>query len=163
MKKNLEDNGWKHVSRAEYESTVSRLADIYAELPVQLIHRDIHFGNFLFADGSFSGYIDFDLSQRNIRVFDICYFLLGLLSRQEELEITEEKWLEYLRDVFQGYERVLTLSQTEKRAVPYVMECIELLFTAYFEGVGDSLGAEDACQIYTFIKKRENIIWSYLL
>ena len=34
-------------------------------LPVQLIHRDVHFGNFLFDEGKFSGYIDFDLSQRN--------------------------------------------------------------------------------------------------
>lgn len=127
VKEKLEDIGWKRVSQAEYENTVSQLADIYAKLPMQLIHRDIHFGNFLFAEGSFSGYIDFDLSQRNIRIFDICYFLLGLLSQQEDLEITEEKWFGFMRDVFLGYEKVMKLSEAEKKAVPYVMECIELL------------------------------------
>lgn len=163
VKKNLEDSGWKRVSQAKYEDTVSQLADIYAELPVQLIHRDIHFGNFLFADGCFSGYIDFDLSQRNIRIFDICYFLLGLLSRQEDLKITGEEWLGYLRDVFLGYEKVLKLSEAEKEAVPYVMECIELLFVAYFEGADDPLCADDAYGIFTFLKQQENIIWSNLL
>ena len=29
---------------------------------------------FLFYNNKFSGYIDFDLSQINIRIFDICYF-----------------------------------------------------------------------------------------
>ena len=47
----------------------------------------MHFGNFLFQEGSFSGYIDFDLSQKNIRIFDLCYFLAGLLA--------EEPWEEY--------------------------------------------------------------------
>ncbi len=154
----LSDNGWSRVSEAEYEETVSQLADIYAELPVQLIHRDIHFGNFLFSDGIFSGYIDFDLSQKNIRIFDICYFLLGLLSRQEDMRITAEEWLGFLRDVVWGYEKVLKISEAEKKAIPYVMECIELLFVAYFEKTGNFLCADDACRIYTFIRAREALI-----
>lgn len=158
VKEKLEDIGWKRVSQAEYENTVSQLADIYAKLPMQLIHRDIHFGNFLFAEGSFSGYIDFDLSQRNIRIFDICYFLLGLLSQQEDLEITEEKWFGFMRDVFLGYEKVMKLSEAEKKAVPYVMECIELLFVAYFEDVDDSHCADNAYDIFTFIRSQENTI-----
>lgn len=160
VKENLEHNGWNYISREAYEKTVSQLADIYDELPVQLIHRDIHFGNFLFADGAFSGYIDFDLSQRNIRIFDICYFLLGLLSEQEGLNITGETWFAFSRDVFAGYESILKLSPAEKKAVPYVMECIELLFVAYFESVKDSHCARDAYEIYGFIKEREYRIWS---
>lgn len=34
-----------------------------------------------FQEGKFSKYMDFDLSQRNIRIFDLCYFMLGLLLR----------------------------------------------------------------------------------
>ena len=82
----------------------------------------------------FSGYIDFDLSQRNIRIFDLCYFLLGLLSEEEKLELTEEQWFDFVSKVFKGYERKLPLSEAEKQAVPCVMECIERLFTAYYEG-----------------------------
>ena len=161
VREGLRGGGWHRISETEYEQTVSQLADLYSELPIQLIHRDIHFGNFLFADDSFSGYIDFDLSQRNIRIFDICYFLLGLLSQQEDLKITEEEWFVFLRDVIFGYEKVLKLSEAEKKAIPYVMECIELLFVAYFEGIDDPNCADNAREIYDFIKAQENIIWNY--
>ena len=160
VREGLRGGGWHRVSEAEYEQTVSQLADLYAELPLQLIHRDIHFGNFLFADDSFSGYIDFDLSQRNIRIFDICYFLLGLLSQQENLKITVEEWFVFLRDVIFGYEKVLELSEAEKKAMPYVMECIELLFVAYFEGINDPNYADNAREIYDFIRAQENTIWN---
>ena len=160
VKENMERNSWSYLSREAYEKAVSQLADIYDQLPVQLIHRDIHFGNFLFADGVFSGYIDFDLSQRNIRIFDICYFLLGLLSEEEGLKITEEAWFVFLRNVFTGYESILELSPAEKKAVPYVMECIELLFVAYFENIKDFQCAMNAYEIYEFVKMQENRIWN---
>jgi len=158
VKDNFEDNNWKYISKEEYEGVVSQLAMVYSNLPVQLIHRDVHFGNFLFSDGKFSGYIDFDLSQRNIRIFDLCYFLLGLLSEEEKLEITDELWFELVKDVFAGYEQKLKLTEVEKKAVPYVMECIELLFVSYFESIDDVRCAEDACRIFTFVKKQENRI-----
>lgn len=156
VRMNLERNGWNYVSRDAYEKAVSQLAGIYDQLPIQLIHRDIHFGNFLFADSVFSGYIDFDLSQRNIRIFDICYFLLGLLSEEENLHITEEMWFDFARDVFAGYESILRLSPAEKKAVPYVMECIELLFVSYFEEVKNFRCARNAYKIYEFIVRHED-------
>ena len=159
VKRVFEINAWKDVRKEEYEKTVSQLAGVYDNLPVQLIHRDVHFGNFLFSDGKFSGYIDFDLSQRNIRIFDLCYFLLGLLSEEEKLEITDEQWFEFVRNVFAGYERKLKLTEEEKRAVPYVMECIELLFVSYFESINDGRCAEDAYKIFKFVKEQENRIW----
>lgn len=158
VKESMEKNGWQRISKEEYEQMVSQLAAVYNQLPVQLIHRDIHFGNFLFADGVFSGYIDFDLSQRNIRIFDLCYFLLGLLSEEAELKMTEETWFGFLRDVFAGYESILKLSEAEKKAVPYVMECIELLFIAYFDNENDDSCAENACELYKFIRRWENRI-----
>ena len=159
VKNNFESNNWKHISKSEYEKIVSQLAMIYNKLPVQLIHRDVHFGNFLFANGEFSGYIDFDLNQKNIRIFDLCYFLLGVLSEKEKLEITEELWFEFSRNVFLGYEKKLKLSEIEKQAVPYVMECIELLFVSYFESINDECCAENAYQIFEFIATQENRIW----
>lgn len=158
IKESMEKNGWQRISKAEYEQVVSQLAAVYDQLPVQLIHRDIHFGNFLFADGVFSGYIDFDLSQRNIRIFDLCYFLLGLLSEEEGLKMTEETWFGFLRDVFAGYESILKLSEAEKKAVPYVMECIELLFIAYFDNEKDDSCAKNAYDIYNFVRQREDRI-----
>lgn len=163
VKNNFEANDWKFISKEEYEKTVSQLAVIYDNLPVQLIHRDVHFGNFLFSDGKFSGYIDFDLSQRNIRIFDLCYFLLGLLSDKEKLEITDELWFDLVKKVFAGYGRKMKLTESEKNAVPYVMECIELLFVSYFGSINDIRCAEDACRIFALVKKQENRIWRNLL
>ena len=159
VKNSFEKECWNYISKEEYEEIVSKLENIYDKLPVQLIHRDVHFGNFLFDKGKFSGYIDFDLSQRNIRIFDICYFLLGLLSEEEKSEITEELWFEFAKNVFKGYESKLKLSIEEKKAVPYVMECIELLFIAWFEGQNDVCCAQNADKILHFIKYSEDRIW----
>lgn len=159
VKSNLESSGWKHLGKEEYEKVISQLATVYDELPVQLIHRDVHFGNFLFSEGNFSGYIDFDLSQKNIRIFDLCYFLLGLLSEEEKLEITKERWFEFVKNVFLGYEKKLELYEAEKKAVPYVMECIELLFVAYFDSVNDVGCAENAYKLFEFVKNQKKRIW----
>lgn len=158
IRDNFEESGWKYVSKDLFESVVDSLAQYYDELPVQLIHRDVHFGNFLFDNGKFSGYIDFDLSQRNIRIFDLCYFLLGLLSEEEKLELTKEQWFGFVTGVFAGYEQKVTLSDAEKAAIPYVMECIELLFVAYFAGIRDTFCAEDAMKIFEFIRGQEDNI-----
>lgn len=162
VKRNFEDRDWNYITREEFEQTTTRLEALYGMLPVQLIHRDVHFGNFLFEDGTFSGYIDFDLSQKNIRIFDLCYFLLGLLSEQRKLEITEEQWFEFTRNVFIGYEKKVELFESERKAVPYVMECIELLCISYFESVGDRHCAEDAYNIFEFVRERESRIWNLI-
>ena len=60
-------------------------------------------------------------------------------------------------------EGALKLSDEEKIAVPYVMECIELLCAAYFERVHDIACAEDAFRVYKLIKGREKRIWRMLL
>ena len=163
VKSNFEDNNWKYISKEEYEKTVSQLAEVYDELPVQLIHRNVHLGNFLFSEGKLSGYIDFDLSQRNIRIFDLCYFLLSLLSEKEKFEITEQIWFGFLKDVFMAYNQKNELTENEKKAVPYVMECIELLFVSYFEGINDVRCAEDAYNIFSFVKRQEERIWRNIL
>ena len=156
VRDNLEKNHWHYIERDAYDETVSRLGSVYGQLPVQLIHRDVHFGNFLFDNGEFCGYIDFDLSQRNIRIFDLCYFLLGLLSEEEKLKIGEEQWFAMVQNVFAGYGGKIELSAAEKQAVPCVMECIELLFTAWFEESKDARCAQDAFKIYEFVKRQED-------
>lgn len=158
VKNNFKNTNWKYLGRDEYEKVTAQLADIYDSLPEQLIHRDVHFGNFLFADGKFSGYIDFDLSQRNIRVFDLCYFLLGLLSEEEKYNLTEEQWFEFVKYTFDGYESKMKLSEIEKEAIPHVMKCIELLFISYFEGIKDSICVQNAYKIYLFVQKHEDRI-----
>jgi len=155
----FELNDWQYVSKETFEKVLSSLSKVYDELPVQLIHRDVHLGNFLFDNGKFSGYIDFDLSQRNIRIFDLCYFMLGLLSEEEKLEISTNKWFDFLAKVFKGYDSRIKLSDVEKKAVPYVMEGIELLFVAYFLKQKDIVCVENALKIFKFVRTHEDEIY----
>lgn len=146
-------NNWNYIDENKFDDTVKNLENLYDKLPVQLIHRDVQLGNFLFDKGSFSGYIDFDLSQKNIRIFDLCYFMLGLMSEEELLDITEEQWFGILEHLFEGYECECRLLAEEKLAVPYVMESIEFLFAAWFMEQNDRKCVEDAMRIYQFVER----------
>ena len=112
----------------------------------------------MFLDGNFSGYIDFDLSQKNIRIFDICYFLTGLLAEETSEPLIPKEWIEIVKAVISGYESISKLSEPEKDAIPCVMECIEILFVAYFTGIEDPKHAHDAYNVFHFIQNCENEI-----
>lgn len=155
IQETLKNDGWQMVSREEYLKAYGSLEQIYDHLPRQLIHRDVHLGNFLFFEGKLSGYIDFDLSQRNIRVFDLCYFLTGLLAEESENAFSVSEWIASIKAVISGYESVSILSAEEREAIPWVMECIEILFVAYFIRVKDSKHARDAYDVLRFIQDCE--------
>lgn len=158
VRENLINNEWKILKEREYAETVALLERVYDCLPEQLIHRDVHFGNFLFFEGDLSGYIDFDLSQRNIRIFDICYFLTGLLAEETGEAFSKSEWIESVKAVVAGYESISKLSEKEKNALPCVMECIEILFTAYFSGMNDTEHANAAYNVFRFIQSCEGNI-----
>ncbi len=155
IRENLEKNQWQIIGEEEYQKAVESLERMYDDLPKQLIHRDVHFGNFLFHEGNLSGYIDFDLSQRNIRIFDVCYFLAGLLAEETEEPLTKEEWLGNVQAVTCGYESISLLTAGEKAAIPCVMECIEILFAAYYVGMKDMICAREAAQILGLIQSCE--------
>jgi len=60
----------------------------------QLIHRDPNPSNILFDGGEVSGFIDFDLSERNVRLWDPCYYATGILSEFRGVDGIYEKWPE---------------------------------------------------------------------
>jgi len=131
----------------DIESSIHGLEQIYEVLP--------NLGNFLFDNGTFSGYIDFDLSQSNIRVFDICYFLLGILLKGDNNPVEVDKWYEVTNQVIKGYHSLIPLSVIEKESIPCVMKNIELLFVAYFLGIGDEDSARNAADLFSFVLRNE--------
>lgn len=152
----------EYLEPEDIKNSIDELSEIYDDLPKQLIHRDVHLGNFLFDNGVFSGYIDFDLSQSNIRIFDLCYFLLGILLEEDNNRVEEEKWYEIIRQVISGYDSITPLSSIEKNSIACVMKNIELLFTAYYLGVGDEKLARDSAKLFSFVKKNEVKIQSIM-
>lgn len=154
IREKLEHDNWNIISKNEYEDALTELELGYDKLPVQLIHRDVHLGNFLFDHNQFSGYLDFDLSQINIRIFDICYFLLGLLL-EDTYRVEEDKWFRIVGCVVSGYNDVEKLHVIESEKICCVMKCIEILFAAWFIGEGDYEQAEAAARIFKFLRKHE--------
>ena len=73
---------------AEYWAT---FAALYPTLPRQIIHRDPNPGNIICTDDSW-GFIDFDLAERNVRIYDPCYAATAVLS--ETFGEENGKWLD---------------------------------------------------------------------
>lgn len=102
---------------------------LYSRLPRQMIHRDPNPGNIIRSDDKW-GFIDFELSQREIRIFDPCYAATALLS--ESFGTDNDKWLIILESILLGYDSIVHLTEEERRAVPYVILANQLVCTAWF-------------------------------
>lgn len=68
---NIPENFWK--------DAIDYFGKLYTTLPKQIIHRDPNPSNIITAKDTW-GFIDFDLSERNIRIFDPCYASTAILS-----------------------------------------------------------------------------------
>ena len=49
-------------------------------LPRQIIHRDMHLSNVIFKDDKLEGFIDFEILENNVKIFDLCYCCTSILS-----------------------------------------------------------------------------------
>lgn len=103
--------------------------DLYPRLPRQIIHRDPNPGNIIRSEDRW-GFIDFDLAERNVRIYDPCYGATAVLS--ETFGQDDALWLEIYRDIFRGYDSVAKLTEEERKAVPYVILANQFVCVAWF-------------------------------
>ncbi len=120
-----------------FEEYLRNFGALFEKLPKQLIHRDPNPSNILFDKNEVSGFIDFDLSERNIRLWDPCYCATGILSEWRDVENIRDKWPEILKNILRGYDSVNPLTSEEKQAVYDVLCSIQMICTAYFESVNE--------------------------
>lgn len=114
----------------DFLDTFSSIID---KLPMQIIHRDINPSNMIFDKGEFKGFIDFDLTEVNIKIFDICYCATAILSECfNNADMDKSKWLAIFDNLVKGYESIVPLSEYEKQALPYVIYSIQIICIAYF-------------------------------
>lgn len=109
------------------------LTDLYPKLPQQIIHRDPNPSNFLVSYEGWS-FLDFDLSQRNIRLFDLCYAASAVLS--EILRAADKPqlstWIAFYPALLRGYDAVAALTPEEKTALPYILLASQFICLAWF-------------------------------
>ena len=114
-----------------WEKFVREFSEQHPLLPRQIIHRDPNPGNIV-GDGENWGVIDFELSQRNVRIYDPCYAAAAVLSElpREQWEL----WPGVCREILAGYDAVVRLTETERAAAPNVMLANQLVCVAWFAG-----------------------------
>jgi Ser/Thr protein kinase RdoA (MazF antagonist) len=112
----------------------------YIELPKQLIHRDAHPGNMLFQDGQHSGWLDFEISMRGPRLFDLGYCSTSLLMNGMPDLARRQAWFGLLIALVTGYESVCPLTSVEHRALRVMQMCIEVIFIAFYANIHHSNG-----------------------
>jgi Ser/Thr protein kinase RdoA (MazF antagonist) len=103
-----------------------------AALPQQLIHRDFHLYNVLFAGDRASGYLDFDMLMSGPRLFDVCYCSIETLAKRFDEPGFPEYWFAVLGAIIKGYSEHVALTALERRSIPSLMTEIELLLLHHF-------------------------------
>ena len=117
------------------DAYMKALGRLYPVLPRQIIHRDPNPSNIIIADDQW-GFIDFELSERNVRIFDPCYAATAILSETYEDGNEEKmaKWITVMKEIMIGYDAVVKLTDAETEAVPYIILANQFIATAWFSG-----------------------------
>jgi len=118
-----------NLSDAFCKEYLDTFAALYPSLPRQIIHRDPNPGNIICADDQW-GFIDFELAERNARVYDPCYAATAVLS--ETFGPHNDKWLGIYRDIICGYDSVSHLTDDERNAIPYIILANQFVCVAWF-------------------------------
>ena len=126
----------KDVLNADSEFTEAYIREterLCGALPRQIIHRDPNPGNIIVSGGKW-GFIDFELSERNVRIFDPCYAATAILSEsfEEGNEAKLDRWTGIMKEILYGYDSVVHMTAEEKEAVPYMILTNQLISTAWF-------------------------------
>ncbi len=150
----LKDFGQETFAFSIFDQLAEKLEAAFPSLPHQAIHRDFHLKNVLFQDKQVSGYIDFDLSQRTARVYDLAYFSVGLLAEYfSDLDLRNQ-WPVFHERFVRDYHRHNPLQEEEKAVMGLFMVAIEILFVAYYSRTGKAKEAKEIDQIVEWLWQR---------
>ena len=116
-----------------YRDFSDHMSKLYPLLPKQLIHRDPNPSNIISENGEITGFLDFELTERNVRIFDPCYAATAVLSETyADTTLNRDKWFDILQGIITGYDDVVKLTDSEKAAIPYVIYSIQMTCISFF-------------------------------
>lgn len=130
----LRQNGG--VDQRWLENWLAQAQEVFANLPVQIIHRDPNPDNILMTQGRVTGFLDFELSRIAPRIFDLAYAATGILSVAfaQAGQDAGSRFAALAKAVWQGYHAQSPLSEKERRALPDMVIAIQLICIAAFTG-----------------------------
>ena len=118
-----------NLTEAFCRNYLNTFSALYPCLPRQIIRRDPNPGNIICSAEQW-GFIDFELAERNARIYDPCYAATAVLS--ETFGTDNDKWLGIYRDIISGYDSVAKLTDPEREAIPYVILANQFVCVAWF-------------------------------
>lgn len=118
------DDAWLH----DYEQAI---AARFPHLPAGPIHRDPNPSNLILTKDQQIGFMDFDLAECNVRLFDPCYAATAVLS---ECFSEKEKWPDLFQGIISGYHDAHPFLPQEIESAHFVALAIEMICIAAFEG-----------------------------
>lgn len=115
------------------EDFISSFSELYDKLPKQIIHRDPNPSNIIVFQNKW-GFVDFELSEKSIRLYDPCYAATAILSEtyKENDQSILLKWLDIYKNIILGYDSVAHLTDSERKAIPYVILANQFVCVAWF-------------------------------
>jgi Ser/Thr protein kinase RdoA (MazF antagonist) len=137
---------------------------LYKDIPVQLIHKDMHPVNMLLdSSNRLVGIIDFDSAAIGPRVFDPCYCCTYMLINGYEEHEKRSKWFALLRALKQGYESVQSLTGAEREGFWCGMIAAAFILDAAFFKVNNTRLAEKTRQVISWILDNRHRITGAIL
>lgn len=155
IKTNIDKSEKQYYAHEIFNDLLKGMNNNYPKLKRQLIHRDVHLDNMLFKDNELSGYIDFDISQINARVFDLAYMGIGILAEVNQDVRLKRMWFDFVDNLMKGYDSISPMENHERESVWLIMAAIEVLFVAYFVSKGNDMGAKTADDVLKWIWKKK--------
>jgi Ser/Thr protein kinase RdoA (MazF antagonist) len=155
LKENNEDN---LIVQSIISELNLNLLSIIHTLPIQIIHRDAHPGNIILNDNQIGGFIDFDISRKGMRLFDLCYCSTSILMSDFGDTNSRDMWIKILGELIKGYTRINPISENESRSIVYVIFSIQLIFVAYSYDLGNKDVAKINLEALYWIFKNKQVI-----
>lgn len=139
-----------------FKSLEQNFSYLYKSIPRHVIHRELGIENLLFLNRELTGYIDFELSEVNVRLLDICYFSMSLLSFVFKDEVKRVKWLDFNKELFKAYNTKINLTENEIMCIPFMFYEIQVINIAKFYEVGNIDDAKKSVEVVNWLYKLFN-------
>ena len=64
----------------------------------------------------------------------------------------KHKWIRFISRFLSGYESMIILENNEKKALPLMIQCIELLFIAFWQQQENQEAVAETLRIFKFVE-----------